>query len=109
MMKLRQTASLSSAMAKLSPRAAVAWAQSSTTNRPCLLAVLAISGMLAGSPYKWTGTIARAFDVMASSLLVALMLRVLGSQSTSRGVAQASQIAPAVGTEVYGLAITPSP
>ena len=69
----------------------------------------ATSGMSAVRPYRCTGTMARVFDVIAASILVTSILRVLGSQSTNTGVAPASQMASAVAKKVLDVVMISSP
>ena len=109
MMKLVQTASDSSPILKSAPRASIAWALSSTTNRPCSSAILRISRIGAHWPYRCTGTIALVRLVIALRIASGSMLRVSLSQSTSTAVQPAIQIASAVAKKVLALVISSSP
>ena len=108
-MKLVQTASLSSPCFQPGPWPSIPWASSSTTKSLRLRAISLIAFMSALRPYRWTGTIAFVFGVMAASIFAGSMLAVLGSQSTNTAFARTIQIASAVAKNVLAVVMISSP
>ena len=74
-----------------------------------VLAILFISIILAGFPYKWTGKIAFVFDVITASILDGLMQKVSSSTSTNTGFKPNKAITSVVAIYVNEGVITSSP
>ena len=88
--------------------APTAWAASSSTNRPCCLAIIFIGPIFAGLPAKCTGIIAFVRGVIAASMFFGSIFR-SSATSTKTGVAPTKAILDAEATNEFGAVMTSSP
>ena len=94
--KLKVAASPKVAISPSGARAPKAWAESSTTTRPCSRAIAISSAIGAGCPKMWTGRIALVAGPIRPRTASGSRQYVTGSMSQKTGVAPTRAMASAV-------------